>query len=112
MNTIHARLGPDGRLSEVSHRLRVHADDVPLVAMPQGLGPWSYDAGERRAIAAGLSPDERLECVRVPGRVLAALVLRLSSAWERCTEDERSCAQRLLDQGGAGALASLRPKSS
>lgn len=105
---IHARLREDGRLTDAAYRPSLYPDDVPLNAMPGGVGPWIYDAGRRVAVKALLTRKERLDQVPVSQRCIGALLLRLSSSWASATDEERREAQALLDDAGRGVLAAIR----
>ena len=108
MNLIHARRLPDGRLRDITYRLKAHPEDVPLVAMPTDEGPWTYDAAEKRAVPAPLTAEERLQRQALPLGLTAALSLRLSSSWSSCTSAEQTLVAQILDSAGSSTLAALR----
>lgn len=104
---IHARLGADGRLSEISHRASTHPDDVPLAVMPTGSGPWEYDAQQQVAKPTGGTLAERLACVVPPAGALSALLVRHSDAWTACSQEERAAVQDALDRAAQLVISAL-----
>ena len=95
---LHAKLDPvTGRLSEIWDR-EPGAGDVPLAAMPDGDGPWIYDAVNRVGLPATLTEPERLDRVNLPRRVQAALVLRASSLWAAMPTQRRTRIMEIIDQ--------------
>lgn len=77
--SLHALQRPDGRLADIrdwSDAERADRTDlVPLRRMPDGVGPYTYDAAQQLAVPATLSPEEKVDRARLPARVLAALVI-------------------------------------
>lgn len=104
---IHARLSPEGRLSEIARRPSSFPDDVPLQEMPSGFGPWEYDAASKSAKPATTTPEERVRR-HLGARFPEALALRLSAAWQQASSQEQAAVQRVLDEAGSALLQRLR----
>lgn len=92
---IHAKLNAaTGRLSDISRRGFTYPEDVQLVTMPSGSGPWTYDSANKLAVSVSQTEIERLDQLDMPPRVRAALVLRASSRWTMLATLRK---QRIMD---------------
>jgi hypothetical protein len=75
MATIYGRLAAtDGRLTEIGRRVApIYRDDVPLVQMPDFVGPYEYDSVNQLAIKATLTDLEKVETNTYSNRLILAL---------------------------------------
>lgn len=83
---IYGKLSPSGELSSIATREPTTWDDgstdVPLVAMPDGFGPFTYDASNRVAVpptADEVGKRKRKDVVAslVAGDPMMGLILRV-----------------------------------
>lgn len=62
-------------LRNIRHEAALPEGYVELAAMPEGFGPFAYDAETKTAVPVTLTSDEKLDRLSLPPRVLAALVI-------------------------------------
>lgn len=111
--SVYGRLNAvSGQLTEMRYAASpVYPDDVPLLAMPGGFGPYGYDAVNQVAIplpAAKQTDAQKIGNVAMDGRtVLALLTLRTSTQWAAVPAAVQQRVQAAIDNSAAAIIAAL-----
>jgi hypothetical protein len=110
--SIYGRLHADGSLTDIRYTREPGNDDVSLVAMPFGFGPFRYDEIGKVAVKVrGKGDVTTFGEIIGPMQWAALVVLASPSNWSRLEETQRRLFQDLIDEAAALIVQTCSPSA-